>query len=449
MGHGVTESNISYRLPPAWLRAVPIAAFVALLGLTVWIGIRNDIAKIEGAKEFFTVTGNVAGLLAAMLIMLQFAVSARIKLLDRAFALDRIFRFHKVMGAAAVCLAALHPTLLYGTGVIDEFSEAGLAWAEGVGALALVVLAVIACTSLWRIFLGLSFETWRGIHQLTFVAVVVVTVHSQILGRGVNSGWPRYFWLTVVALYAATFVWVKIIKPRRLWRQAFVVADVTQVNYNTCNLTLKPRKGEAFGYMPGQFAFITLKRQGMRTEEHHFTLSSSPARKDAITFTIKNSGDFTATMSQTKAGDTAMIDGPYGHFSHAPHPTGDLVMIAGGIGITPLLSMLRYMADTGDRRSIVLIWGNRSEKDIVFRGEIDALPARLNLRVHHVLSNQPDWPGEKGKVDDALLGRLLTEKDRKARVFLCGPPIMMKLVSASLRRLGFPAKRIHTERFAL
>jgi predicted ferric reductase len=360
-----------------------------------------------------------------------------------------MFRFHKVTGTAAICLAALHPMFLYGTGVLDVVAEAGRAWAEAIGALALLALAVIVCASLWRIFLGLSFEKWRGIHQLTFVAVVVVTAHSQILGVEVNEGWPRCFWLAVVALYAATFVWVKFIKPARLWRRAFVVAEVKEVNYNTCNLALKPRSGEVFDYAPGQFAFITLKRQGFRTEEHHFTLSSSPARKDAITFTIKSSGDFTATINKTKPGDIGMIDGPYGHFSHALYPAEDIVMIAGGIGITPMLGMLRYMADTGDKRAIVLIWGNRSEKDIVFRDEIDAMPARLNLRVHHVLSSQPDWPGEKGKVDEALLKRLLTEQDRRARVFLCGPPIMMNLVTASLRKIGFSANRIHTERFSL
>jgi len=430
-------------------RIVPLAVFVALLALTVWIGVRNDIGEIEEANDAFTLAGNVAGLLAAALLMLQFAVSARFKALDRLYGLDRMFRFHKAMGATAFCLAALHPMLLYGTGVTEAFAERGFVWAEAVGAAALLIMAVIACTSLWRIFLNLSFETWRGIHQLTFIVVVVVVMHSQVLGAEVNTGWPRYFWFAIVALYAATFAWVKFVKPSRLWKNTCVVTDVKQLNYNTCNLTLKPRSGEVFDYMPGQFSFITLKRKGMRTEEHHFTLSSSPIRRDALSFTIKNCGDFTATINQTKPGDIAMLDGPYGRFSHVLHPEGDLVMIAGGIGITPIFGMLRYMADIGDKRAILLIWGNRSEKDIVFREEFDALASRLDLRICHVMSNQPDWTGEKGKVDEALLKRLLTERDMNARVFLCGPPLMMKFVTVSLRKAGFTSARIHTERFAL
>lgn len=87
--------------------------------------------------------------------------------------------------------------------------------------------------------------------------------------------------------------------------------------------------------------------------------------------------------------------------------------------------------------------------DSVFRDELDALASRLDLRICHVMSNQPDWTGEKGKVDEALLKRLLTERDMNARVFLCGPPLMMKFVTASLRRAGFRRAMIHTERFAL
>jgi predicted ferric reductase len=226
--------------------------------------------------------------------------------------------------------------------------------------------------------------------------------------------------------------------------------DVREVSYNVTNLTLKPTDSEVFHYMPGQFAFITLKRKGFGTEEHHFTLTSSPARRDAISFTIKASGDFTGTINQTKVGDIAYIDGPYGEFSHVAHRAGDLVMIAGGIGITPFLGMLRYVADTGDNRSIMLIWGNRTEKDIVFREEFEALRTRLpNLRICHVMSAQPDWPGEKGKVDESILGRVLAGCDRKTRVFLCGPPPMMDLVKDALARLKFCRRRIHTERFRL
>ena len=146
------------------------------------------------------------------------------------------------------------------------------------------------------------------------------------------------------------------------------------------------------------------------------------------------------------------MDGPYGLFSHlarAPQP-GPLVMIAGGIGITPILSMLRHMAAAADERPVTLIWGNRREADIVYRQELHAMAAGpLNLRIHHVLSQQPDWPGPTGFVNAPLLQRLLTTEELGGHVFLCGPPPMMASVRRALRSIGVPGRRIHTERFAL
>ncbi len=124
-------------------------------------------------------------------------------------------------------------------------------------------------------------------------------------------------------------------------------------------------------------------------------------------------------------------------------------MIAGGIGITPILSMLRHMAATGDDRPVTLIWGNRREDDIVYRKELEALAAgRMNLRIHHVLSEQESWPGLTGFVDAPLLGRVLSDEQLRGQVFLCGPPVMMASVGRALRSMNVPRRRIHTERFA-
>ena len=124
-------------------------------------------------------------------------------------------------------------------------------------------------------------------------------------------------------------------------------------------------------------------------------------------------------------------------------------MIAGGIGITPILSMLRHMAATGDDRPVTLIWGNRREDDIVYRQQLEALAAGpMNLRIHHVLSEQESWPGLTGFVDAPLLGRVLSDEQLRGQVFLCGPPVMMASVGRALRSMNVPRRRIHTERFA-
>jgi len=225
------------------------------------------------------------------------------------------------------------------------------------------------------------------------------------------------------------------------------VKSVTQVSRNTYNVLLQP-KAKKIDYAPGQFAFLKLYRESLPTEEHPFTISSSPTNGKNISFTIKNSGDYTSTVKYTVPGDRARIDGPYGHFSFLRYAPCDLLFIAGGVGITPILSMIRYLRDTNDERSWTLIWGNRTEDDIIFRKEIEQITSP-DRRVIHVLSEQEDWQGERGIIDKPMLDRLLNDNDRNARVFLCGPPPMMTAVRESLRELGIKGGRIHTERFAL
>ena len=438
------------------LRVVLATAAVALLGVMAWAASVSDVqnmASLSSARAVARTVGKVMGLVAGALLMLQFTLSARLKLLDRAFGLDTLLRHHKLLGISAGVLASLHPLLLYGGGANSAGALEWSRWPELLGAGLLVVLWVVLCTSLWAGFLALSYRGWWGLHQLVFAAVAMVAVHGLAIGSDLAGGWLRAMWLAMVAAYAGLFVWVKIIKPLLLRKNRFTIAAVQRLNHNVWAVELTGPPGRAFHHLPGQFAFLKPHGKGLPAEEHPFTISSAPSAEGAgLRFTIKASGDFTARIGEFHAGDWATVDGPYGLFSHlarAPQ-TGPLVMIAGGIGITPILSMLGHMAATGDDRPVTLIWGNRRQEDIVYRQDLDALAAgRMNLQIHHVLSEQEGWAGPTGFVDAPLLGRLLTADQLGGHVFLCGPPAMMASVRRALRRLGVPMPRIHTERFAL
>jgi predicted ferric reductase len=210
--------------------------------------------------------------------------------------------------------------------------------------------------------------------------------------------------------------------------------------------------GGVFPYGPGQFAFVRFRSQDVSGEEHHFTLASTPTRSGSVIFTPRCAGDFTATIPRLAPGDTAALDGPYGLFSYPAwaSPIQPLVFIAGGIGVTPIISMLRHLADRGDQRSLHLVWSNRSEQDLVLRSELAQLGQTLpNLRADLVMTCQPDWPGPRGRLDADLLTALLKGASRHSEVFVCGPPGMMDTVVAAMKTLGFPGRGIHTERFSL
>ena len=408
--------------------------------------------RVLGTDAWLITLGRAAGLVAAVMLMGQLALSARIKILDRAFGLDRLVRLHRILGATAGVLACAHPLLLYSTDTYVFGELQWSIWPKMLGVAALVLLGVVVCTSLWRGFLMLPVRAWRTLHQLVFVIVLAVMVHSLRIGSDLKPLWALVPWLALCAAQVALAVWVKCVKPIRLRLRALPVTAVTRLNENVCRIELAMPVGRRFAYRPGQFAFLKIWGHDVAAREHPFTISSSPARVRTVHFTIKASGNFTRTVPRTRVGDTAAVDGPYGRFSYLlrSRPGQALTMIAGGIGVTPMLSMLTHLADTGDPRDVTLIWVNRTDRDILCPDELDDLQRHMpNLRVHLVLDHQEDWDGPTGRLDADMLGRLLDERDRSACVFVCGPPGMMRATAKALRSLGVGRRNIHTERFAL
>lgn len=199
----------------------------------------------------------------------------------------------------------------------------------------------------------------------------------------------------------------------RVRRRPFKVLEVIQETHDTWSLCFE---GKRLSHQPGQFLLLQLVRGGRASAPHPFTISSSPTG-DRLSVSVKAVGDF-STIGDARVSDLAYIDAPYGVFSISNHDAQNLVLIAGGIGITPFVSMLRYVRDRKLSRNIVLVWGNRTERDIAFRDELEAMSGAMSsLDVIHVMSGQADWPGEKGYVDAEKLGRYLDGS--RARRSLC------------------------------
>ncbi|NIO05271.1 MAG: hypothetical protein GTN74_11870, partial [Proteobacteria bacterium] len=381
-------------------------------------------------------------------------LSAKLRSLDRVFSTHRLLSAHRVLGLSAVVLASLHPLLVFAPKAREIAAFRLEIWPALLGTVLLIGLWSGVCTGLWRGFLNLPYQIWYRFHRLgMFSLVVLYALHVMNVTDDLKRGWPLYALLTALALYVALFIWVKGIKPRRLKSRGYTVAKVTGVGKDTHAVELSPRDGSVFRYAPGQFAFVTFQSKALPRERHPWTIASTPTKPDSLIFTIKSSGDFTALIGELEPGDTATIDGPYGLFSylaHVPNSTRELIMIAGGVGITPMLSMLRYMSDRGDTRKVTLVWSNKTEADILHRDELESIEGKLEgLTVHHVLTRQKDYTGPSGRLDKNMLSDLLSACSQEACVFVCGPPPMMDTVCKALKQIGFSSRRIHTERFSI
>jgi predicted ferric reductase len=250
------------------------------------------------------------------------------------------------------------------------------------------------------------------------------------------------------AAFVTLLVWVRVGKPLTLSRRPWTIERVTPEHGDTTTLTFRPDGHRGFRFQPGQYAWIVIDRSPFSLTQHPFSFSSSAASDDALDVSIKVLGDFSATVADLEPGTPAYLDGPHGVFSPDQDEGPGFCLIAGGVGITPMMSMLRTFADRGDRRPVVAFVANREWDDATFREELDELSARVEVEVVHTLSEAPPgWDGETGRLDAPMLSRHLPPGSERWQYFVCGPNPMMDAMEDALVQIGVPAERIHTERF--
>jgi len=399
--------------------------------------------------------GRMLALLGLPILTLQPVLSARLKIVDRAFGLDAVYIFHKIMAMVAGSLLVAHPVVLASANHWRLLTSFQLPWFITIGKIGLLALVVIILISLLQTQIRLRYEQWRATHNvLACVIVTVGFVHSMNIGADLSNAVMRTIWITLAVLAAISYGWHKVIGPHYRRKHSFSIINVSRESHNVWTLKMATSDGTpCFSFHPGQFQFISFHSGSRQSEEHPFTISSSPDAPGFHSATIKESGDFTAAIGSVKPGDLVGIQGPFGRFSYCFYPEEhDMVFIAGGIGITPFMSMLRHMRDTASDNSVTLFYANRGEQDIVFRDELNAIAtgAHPRLKVVHVLSNaEPSWPGEKGRVTMDMIRRHVAELNPDKAFYICGSPVMMRRMIADLIKAGVRSAKVRAERFEL
>lgn len=408
------------------------------------------------AKPITYQVGQILGSLSLTALALQLLLSSRANFLERRVGLDRIMRLHAFNGKLLVLTVLLHPTLLLWPQIVASSSFLTIFETYTVyhwlGTLAVAIIVFTVLVTVFSRTIRLNYEHWKWLHKGTYVAVVLGFFHSYFLGSDVTP--PSllfYWWIFLVLVVGWAILYRYGVRWYRLRDRWYTVVRVTQETADVVTITLSPKKGRVFAYFPGQFAFVRFISKHISAEEHHFTLSSSPSETNFLSFTVKASGDFTQTLAKLTRGDLARVEGPYGAFSYLG-TTGGMVFIAGGIGITPFMSMLRHMRETKAPRLVVLLYSVKSPQEIVFRQELATLTRRRWFRLIYLFSQRGGTV--KGAVSyqsritlDIL--RAETSSLTTPTFFVAGPDLMMATVAGFLSQLGVSRKQILLERFAL
>ncbi len=420
----------SMRLPKG---TIPVSLFLAL-PLALWLVAEPPVASIPYLGRILGVFGFSAFTLAILLAI-------RIPLQEKIFGdLGQSYRFHQTIGTLALMALVLHPLFLAWQFI--EFSLKDTAifllpvgdLAKNLGVFSLIIMTVcIICTY----YVRLPYHIWKKVHQYLALAFILGAIHGVMIGGDIQT-MPllKLLFVIFLALGVCAIVYRVLFNRLFVHRTPYVVKSVNVINEKFVDVTLTP-KDRGFDIKPGQFAYITYMSNGVKAEEHPFSIAAS-GPNGSIRFVTKKLGDFTNTLHNLVVGDEAMVEGPYGSFTYTSGGKTQC-WIAGGIGITPFLAFAESLPD--DYNATLYYAISDDTENAVERDLATLAKRKPNLKIAVWNSK------EKGFLTAASA---LTGLDpAKTDVFLCGPGGMVKAMRDQLFALNVPHHHIHQEKFSM
>jgi predicted ferric reductase len=404
------------------------------------------------ARGFWTEFSVALGYAGLAMMGLQFGLTARFRYVTEPWGEDVIYHFHRQISQIAVGLVIAHMLILFTVKpeLLAPRNMIEAPWSARFAVVAVASLVALVVMALWRVKLNISYETWHLTHILLALAAVTAgIVHMVGSSFYLADPWKRGLWIGLTIFWVGLLFYIRLVKPLFILRRPYRVTEVRKERGDTNTLVMQPDGHAGFRFSPGQFGWLTVWGSPFKITGHPFSFSSSAAVTDGrVEMSIRNLGDFTSEIHKVPVGQRVYLDGPYGAFTIG-NPADMHVLIAGGVGVTPMMSMIRTLADRGDKRPVILLYGSKDWESITFREELEALKERLNLTVVHVLANPPTgWTGEQGFINTKVFKRHLPPPYADHEYFICGPDVMMDAIEKALKELGVPLSKYHSERYS-
>jgi predicted ferric reductase len=462
----VTELHASTRLGGLAARSVasPVRAGRAAVGTIAWLVLAGNaaaivwlwlngggISDVHSAGDGFTSVGRITGLLAAYSALIQVVLLARIPWIERLIGFDRLSVWHRRNGHACLYLVLAHVVaIVIGYAALDRISLPGelkkmttsypgmiTAWV-GTGLLIAVVISSVVIVRR-----RLRYEAWYAVHLAAYAGIALAWFHQIPTGNElVLDTVAADYWR---ALYVATLALIVLFRlgtpVLSSFRYRLRVAEVVTEAPGVVSLRITGRRLGRLRAQAGQFFLWRFLTRDRWWTAHPFSLSEAPDGR-SLRLTVKTLGDHTARMASIRPGTRVVAEGPFGVFTAAAQRRDKALLIAGGIGITPIRALLEEI-----RGDAIVVYRVVAEDEIVFANELEQLTRARGATLHYVIGDHTAADAERLLSPEHL--RELAPDIRKREVFVCGPPGMTAAVERSIRRAHVPRRHVHVERFAL
>ncbi|MCW2527971.1 MAG: oxidoreductase FAD/NAD(P)-binding domain protein [Pseudonocardiales bacterium] len=412
----------------------------------------HDTFAVNGLGEWLTNAGRLTGLWAGYTIVVLLALMARVPALDRGVGADRLARWHAMGGRYAVCLSVAHTLLIiWGyavtahTNVIHQTSTLITSYPDVLMAtVGLGLLVAVGVSSARAARRKLQYETWLFLHLYTYLAIALIFSHQFSTGADFSSNAPaRWLWSAMYIVVATLLVWYRLLVPvYRAVKYPMRVAGLTRENGDTVSVYLAGPLIARLRAESGQFFRWRFLTRDLWWAANPYSLSAAP-RPDLLRITVKTAGEHSRALLTLAPGTRVFAEGPYGGMTKDRRRRRKVLLIAGGVGITPLRALFESLP--GRPGDLTLLYRARTEHDLVLRAEIEAIAQHRGSHVHYLTG--PSRPDQHDHLSAQRLSRLVPDL-RQHDVYVCGPEAMMASARRALIKAGVPRRHIHHESFS-
>ncbi|MGU3435939.1 ferric reductase-like transmembrane domain-containing protein [Actinomycetes bacterium M1A6_2h] len=427
-------------------RARTVLTVIALVGVLVvaWPVLLWALGR--GPVAVSPLIAHATGMAAGYGVLVMMTLMSRWPVLENGFGSDLLTRWHSRGGRIVLTLVLVHAWAAVDSWASSRHTSLPAALWQVLGmpwlicaTLATAMLVAVAVVSIGMARRRLRYERWHGIHLLAYVAVALSFLHQlggpDLAGRTAL----QMLWALVYTHTFGLMLRYRIVRPiQNAMRYRLRVQYVIPESPNTVSIVMSGRHLDELRAQSGQFFRWRFLTPDTWVTAHPFSLSAPP-RDNSFRITVKSLGDGSSVLQSVDVGTWVIAEGPYGAMTSARRTRRNVVLIAGGVGITPMRALFESLA-IGPGESVTLLYRARTAADLVFRAELEGLAYTRGASVQYLLG-----PSRDELSTASLLARVpdLVDSD----VYLCGPPGMAEATRDALGSAGLPSNRIHEERF--